>query len=282
MTKLKDALFSLRAFGRIGGITLRRNLRRVIAEKVPALADAGSPAQLAWRPMFLLAKDLWHDLSISEKRTWESAARPHHLTGYQYFMSQALRPNPGLYLPLLGGTMQGDIDMAGFKIEDLPGPLAAQEPVTRQYFEDNLPAGGYTEGARVHHSLDQSIPDDTATRLSFDSERYDTDAIHLILTNNSRLTCKTAGIYLIVAQASFYPGSAGERYISVAMNGGTDLASQEWKVPYPGWCMMHVSTIYDLAVNDYVELVVFQNSGDPISILSWGNYSPEFMMQRIG
>lgn len=81
--------------------------------------------------MFLLARDLWHALSASEKIAWESAARPHHLTGYMWFMSQALRPNPGIYLPLLGGTMQGAIDMAGKKLENLPDPAADQEADTR-------------------------------------------------------------------------------------------------------------------------------------------------------
>ncbi|MBA7588911.1 hypothetical protein ES708_30982 [subsurface metagenome] len=148
--------------------------------------------------------------------------------------------------------------------------------------EIDLPVGGYTEGARAYHSLDQSIPNNTATALAFNSERYDTDAIHDPVTNNSRLTCKTAGIYLIVGQATFYTSIYGERYITIVANGGTDLAAQQWATPQAGWNMMHVSTIYNLAVDDYVELVVYHTRGNSLDILSWGNYTPEFMMQRIG
>ncbi|GAJ19563.1 unnamed protein product, partial [marine sediment metagenome] len=35
---------------------------------------------------------LWHALSPEEKAEWESAARPRHMTGYAWFLSQALRP----------------------------------------------------------------------------------------------------------------------------------------------------------------------------------------------
>jgi len=37
-----------------------------------------------------------------------------------------------------------------------------------------------------------------------------------------------------------------------------------------------------MAVNDVVVLSVFQTSGAPLNILYDPNYSPEFMMQRIG
>ncbi|GAI45580.1 unnamed protein product, partial [marine sediment metagenome] len=42
------------------------------------------------------------------------------------------------------------------------------------------------------------------------------------------------------------------------------------------------STIYDLSVGDYVELLAFQTSGDVLDVSYAGNYSPEFMMHRIG
>jgi hypothetical protein len=39
---------------------------------------------------------------------------------------------------------------------------------------------------------------------------------------------------------------------------------------------------YSLAVNDYVECVVWQTSGGGLNILANGNYSPEFSMVRVG
>lgn len=74
--------------------------------------------------MFQKCRDLWHTLSPAEQQTWESLARRDHMTGYAYYMSLCLRPNPGIYLPLAGGTMQGDIDMAGHRLKSLPTPAA--------------------------------------------------------------------------------------------------------------------------------------------------------------
>ncbi|GAH97344.1 unnamed protein product, partial [marine sediment metagenome] len=55
--------------------------------------------------MYQKCAALWHTLSADEKQEWESLATPKHMTGFAYWQSQCLRPNPGIYLPLQGGTM---------------------------------------------------------------------------------------------------------------------------------------------------------------------------------
>jgi hypothetical protein len=42
-----------------------------------------------------------------------------------------------------------------------------------------------------------------------------------------------------------------------------------------------VATHYQLAVNDYVELIAYQDSGGNLNVNVTGNYSPEFMMVRV-
>lgn len=232
--------------------------------------------------MYQKAVALWHGLSSAEKAEWESLARSRHMTGFAWFMSQALKPNPGLYLPLQGGTMQGDIDMNGHKIEDLPDPLAAQEPVTRQFFEDNLPVGAYTEGARVYHSAVQTIPNVTFTFLAFNSERWDTDNIHNPAANNSRLTCRTAGKYIIIGQVYFAANANGLRQAQIFLNGATVLATVRDDPDSGLMWQRGVSTIYNLGVGDFVELNVYQNSGGNLNVTFYAQFSPEFMMQRIG
>jgi hypothetical protein len=137
----------------------------------------------------------------------------------------------------------------------------------------------FQPAARVFHSGNQSVANNTETALAFDSERFDTDVIHDTVTNNSRLTCKTAGKYSITGQAT-WSASPVTAAISIWLNGTTfigrvDLLSVDYR-------NMSVTTIYDLAVNDYVELRVLQISGGAINILAAGNYSPEFMMFRVG
>lgn len=128
MAKLKNPLLSLGAIGRLAkDIVFTRRRRTDIAEKKPTPLDVKSLLQLSWRHMYQKAIVLWLALSPSEKQEWESLARPKHMTGYAYFISLALKPNPGLYLPLQGGTMSGDIDMAEHRLLKLPTPSDAQE-----------------------------------------------------------------------------------------------------------------------------------------------------------
>lgn len=136
MVRLKSPLLSLDAHGTLSkAISFVKRRRQKIAERTPVVPDQKSPAQLAWRPMFLACKDLWHTLSAAEKAAWESAATPRHMTGYAWYMSQCLRPNPGIYLPLAGGTMTGVIDMDGQLISALPAPIAANDAVRKAYVD---------------------------------------------------------------------------------------------------------------------------------------------------
>ncbi|MBA7479975.1 hypothetical protein ES707_15419 [subsurface metagenome] len=144
--------------------------------------------------------------------------------------------------------------------------------------EIDLPVGGYTEGARVYHNVAQSIPKNVWTPLVFNSERYDTDTIHSTVTNNSRLTCKTAGKYVIVGNFE-WADIPPTTYMRIILNDEITIgyAGYYTYVPEP-----IVSTVYDLAVNDFVELSVWQGSGSAVDVPSVAEYSPEFMMQRIG
>ncbi|GAI72428.1 unnamed protein product, partial [marine sediment metagenome] len=60
------------------------------------------------------------------------------MTGFAYWQSQCLKPNPGIYLPLQGGTMQGDIDMAKYRILKLPLPTDAQEAASKTYIDQAI------------------------------------------------------------------------------------------------------------------------------------------------
>ncbi|MBA7640891.1 hypothetical protein ES703_48562 [subsurface metagenome] len=136
MPKLKAPLLSFNATGRLGKLfSLARRRGRNIIERRPKPTDAKSPAQLFNRHMFSKCVDLWHLLSEEEKQIWESLARPLHMTGYAWFISQCLRPNPGIYLPLQGGTMSGNIDMAKNRLLKLPEPIDDQEPATKGYVD---------------------------------------------------------------------------------------------------------------------------------------------------
>ena len=138
--------------------------------------------------------------------------------------------------------------------------------------------------ARVYHSMTQSLTTATQTALSFDSERWDTDTIHDNSTNNSRLTCKTAGLYLIIGQVGYAFSATGVRQTSIRLNGVTYLAAIATQAPTTGtFPARHiVSTTYPLAVNDYVEVMAYQESGGALNTEVLANAVPEFQMIRLG
>ncbi len=283
MAKLKVPLLSFSARRRLGDdVVFQRRGRLNIAGKRQTHPDARSAGQLSWRHMFQKVVSLWHALSPTERLAWESAARIKHMTGYAWFVSQALRPNPGIYLPLQGGIMQGAIDMAGFKIEDLPDPAADQEPVTLKYFNDNAPSGGYTEGARAWHDTTVSITSGGMYYLALNSDIFDTDNIHDPITNNSRLTCKTPGIYIAGANFIWQGRNGGRRIITIRLNGSLNIAYHSQTSPGADTLGQTLVTTYELAINDYLELGVYHNTGSGLDITSTASSSPIFFMQRIG
>ena len=176
-----------------------------------------------------------------------------------------------------------------------PDPAAGSQVLYLWYETDNEPDiyawngssweqinSGSAIWARVYHNANQSISHDTATALAFNSERADTDTIHDTSTNNSRLTCKTAGVYTIVGQCGFDANGTGLRELQLKLNGSTLIAIK--RVPNTGSgdpAYIDVTTIYSLAVNDYVEMFAKQTSGGSLDVISAGNFSPEFMM-RLG
>lgn len=193
MTKIIDPLLSFNARGKIGKlIALTRRQKQNIAEKMPIPHNPKTFAQLEWRHMFLKVIALWHLLSVDEKQEWESLARRHHMTGYAWFLSQALRPNPGIYLPLQGGVMAGDIDMAGHQIEDLPDPTQLQDADTKAARDAAIAAHGANFGLHakvIRKPSDQTVNNSTILinddDLVFAVEANEVWEFHLYIRHNA-------------------------------------------------------------------------------------------------
>lgn len=142
-------------------------------------------------------------------------------------------------------------------------------------------AGGFI-GCRVYGSANQSIPNATVTALSFNTERYDTDVMHDNSTNPTRMTCKTAGTYSIKATLSFATNATGWRAVYVRINGTNYVAaSRSLSVGGVDALLITIATDYVLAVNDYVEIMVEQNSSGALNVVTVGNSSYEAMMHLI-
>jgi hypothetical protein len=137
-------------------------------------------------------------------------------------------------------------------------------------------------GARVYNPADITISGEILTKLPFNLERYDTDTIHSTTSDVSRLTCKTAGLYVVMGQATWQNEGTGERYLDILLNNTTILS----KVTQPPTSVLNtsmvVTTMWNFSIGDYVELRAYQTtvSSGTLNIIASGNYTPEFMMQK--
>ena len=144
--------------------------------------------------------------------------------------------------------------------------------------------------ARAEGNANVSVPHATWTAVALAAERFDTDVIHDNSTNNHRLTCKTAGLYLITGHFIFTPAAGGQhrlgriRYVpistgiarTVADSGQTTLASFAGRSP-----RVCVDVILQLSVNDYVQMEAYQDSGGAVNVEQQERYSPELMMVKV-
>ena len=128
-------------------------------------------------------------------------------------------------------------------------------------------------GVSVKATGDQTIANNTEVVLTWDSEVFDTDAYHSNVTNNSRLTVPVgkAGKYQINAQISFDVNGTGRRAISFRKNGTTIKYSPDVVANASIYVGNDLTIIADLAEGDYIELVVYQNSGGNLTCFKAGS-----------
>jgi hypothetical protein len=141
---------------------------------------------------------------------------------------------------------------------------------------------------RVFHNANQTLTTSVAAALNFNSERFDqaagaSAAQHDTVTNNTRLTCLYAGIYQITGTVLFAANATGFRQVAIRLNGATEIANQRGlNIGGGDLVYLNLTCLYSLAVNDYVELMAFQNSGGNLNSSVGANDAPEFMMVRVG
>tara|TARA_R110002020_G_scaffold53344_2_gene149357 strand:+ start:447 stop:1037 length:591 start_codon:yes stop_codon:yes gene_type:complete len=108
-----------------------------------------------------------------------------------------------------------------------------------------------------------SIADDTWTKLTFDSENWDTDNCFA----SNKFTAPAAGKYFFTANASMYGDTDNGNSISGKFykNGSGDAQTQS-KIELAGGqniislCLLRCTGIFDLAQNDYIEVYVRFNT----------------------
>lgn len=123
-------------------------------------------------------------------------------------------------------------------------------------------------GARVRRTTNQSIPNGgVATFLAFDTEDFDSNTIHDNISNNSRLTCVTPGMYVITAAVRWaVDGTGTYRTMMLRLNGTTILA-QDLRPPTASVkTRSTLTTTWQLFYGDFIELGVAHDATAAVSI----------------
>lgn len=134
--------------------------------------------------------------------------------------------------------------------------------IMNTHVRDNLDFLHGHHGCRVFKSANQTVTSGSNDVLSWNSEDYDTDAIHSTVTNNSRLIVPSGfgGYWLFYLEAQVDADAANHNsfLLSLRLNaagsgaGGTLLDSKRWT----GHTNVHSGTVRwqgNLIAGDYVE-----------------------------
>ncbi len=135
--------------------------------------------------------------------------------------------------------------------------------------------GAVTSGgvpmAKAYNLADSSIANGIWSLVALDSEEYDNNAIHDTVTNNTRLTAKTAGYYKITGKAAWTTNTTGSRHVALWVNANPVSQSNTNTLSSTMTYIGDTAVVKYLNVNDYVELVVYQSSGANLNLMGGSN-----------
>jgi hypothetical protein len=137
-----------------------------------------------------------------------------------------------------------------------------------------------TPSFSVKLGSNQTISNASDTKITLDTENWDTDSA--FASNKFTVPSAKAGKYLFVFSARTDLAINTQAYCYVFKNGSQILESTTGTVKPNATCTAHMtgSVIADLAVSDYIELYIYQNSGS--SQLAYANYCALMGQRLIG
>lgn len=135
----------------------------------------------------------------------------------------------------------------------------------------------------AYHNANVSTTSDVGLLVALNSERFDSDptglAMHDTATLNSRITIRTAGIYVVTFVCAFAGNATGDRLAVIRKNGTDIIGSVEKGAASAAFETGLSITIQEqFEVDEYVEASVRQDSGGALNLIgstsSTVRYSP--------
>lgn len=115
--------------------------------------------------------------------------------------------------------------------------------------------------ARAYRSSAQSIASGTGVRVQFNAETWDTLGEFDITTTVGRYTATKAGTYQVNTGLAMVVNNGVILQVYIYKNGASVTRSRDWGSADSQEVFTSISDLVELAVNDYIEVFVFQNTG---------------------
>jgi hypothetical protein len=137
-------------------------------------------------------------------------------------------------------------------------------------------------GCRVSGSVAQSIPNNAATALTFDTTSQDPFGMHDPGVNPTRITAPVPGWYSAGGAVRWNPHATGYRSLVVRVNGAVQVGKELGPPDVIGnntWQTINVM-VY-LNAGDYVEILAIQTSGAALDAGINPSNSPEGWLVKV-
>lgn len=133
--------------------------------------------------------------------------------------------------------------------------------------------------ASVGSSANQSVNNNSLFIVAFNAESFDVGGLHDNASNNTRLTAPDDGIYQVSAMVTWSSNPTGNRLLAVRKN-GTLVQLGDSRAAFTDTIVQSVSSLLALESGDFLEVIVFQDSGATLTLLSTSPLA--FSMVKVG
>jgi hypothetical protein len=133
------------------------------------------------------------------------------------------------------------------------------------HVRDNEAALRTTPYCLARTATGASLTNNVAAVAALDLEDYDNDVMHDTVTNNSRVTIKHAGAYYIFAEVAYTGNATGVRRADIQLNGASTSIAFAQQAAAASTTTVGCAGFATFAVNDYIEVFAFQNSGGALT-----------------